>query len=165
MVLMSPSMRFKQIALPMLCWVFLADARWPPYSPPSIQWVDCAQNVPSYFGIVNVTVPTTDLPSTLKCGKLVVPMDHQKPISESNNISLSIAMHRPVDPKGVIFYNGGGGDPNTVVAWGVALGLFNTFEQLLDFDLMFMDTRGTFDSNPIAASDNGIADIAKTLSL
>jgi hypothetical protein len=32
--------------------------------------------------------------------------------------------------------NGGGGDPNVVVAWDVALGLLDAFSGLLDYDLM-----------------------------
>ena len=34
--------------------------------------------------------------------------------------------------------NGGGGDPNTAVAWEVALGAIDTFDGLLDYDLMSM---------------------------
>jgi hypothetical protein len=139
-----------------LSWVIVAAARWPPYHTPSIDWLDCKQNVPSFFALAQITVPTENLPSTLKCGNIVVPMDYNRPISDSNNITLSIAMHRPANPKGVIFFNGGGSDPNTAVAWEVALGVLDTFDGLLDFDLMMMDTRGTFDSNPMVASKEGI---------
>jgi hypothetical protein len=72
-------------------------------NPSAIQWVDCAQNVPTYFSVVNVTIDTTDLPSTLHCGEIVVPMNYREPISAQNNITLSLAMHRPVNPLGVIF--------------------------------------------------------------
>ncbi|MCJ1401946.1 hypothetical protein MMC11_005163 [Xylographa trunciseda] len=90
-------------------------------------------------------------------------MDYMKAISADNNITLSIAMYRPANPKGVIFYNGGGGDPNTPVAWEVALGLIDTFDGLLDYDLMMTDPRGTWDSNILNASDVGIAAVANLL--
>ncbi|MCJ1379735.1 hypothetical protein MMC17_002838 [Xylographa soralifera] len=150
-------MQFCQIVLSILSWVLVAAAF------PSIDWVDCGQNVPIFFTLANVTVPTTNLPSNLSCGEIVVPMDYWRPISANNNITLSLAMYRPANPKGVIFYNGGGSDPNTVVAWEVALGARDTFDGLLDYDLMMMDTRGTWDSNPLNASDTGIAAVANIL--
>lgn len=149
-------MRFLRIISLTSLPVLLA-ASLPSCESPSIQWVDCAQNVPIYFTLAGITVPTTNLPSTLKCGELVVPMNYDEPISDENNITLSIAMYRPPEPKGVLFYNGGGGDPNTCVAWEVALGAIDTFDGLLDYDLMMMDTRGTFDSNALNASEVGLA--------
>jgi hypothetical protein len=95
-------MRFLRIILPISLRVLVA-AGLPSCETPSIQWVDCAQNVPIYFTLADIPVPTTNLPPTLKCGELVVPMNYAKPISASNNITLSIAMYRPLKPKGVIF--------------------------------------------------------------
>lgn len=71
----------------------------------TIQWINCAENIPvdvaleNGINITNTTVP----PSNLHCGKLVVPMDYQRPISEKNNITLGLAMYRPPNPKGVLY--------------------------------------------------------------
>lgn len=73
-------------------------------SQPQIQWVDCKKNVNPAFPLLYPTVKLpSKLPSTLHCGYLEVPMDYSKPISSTNNITLGIAMHRPQNPKGVIF--------------------------------------------------------------
>ena len=55
---------------------------------------------------------------------------------EQNKITLGLAMYRPVKPKGVLFYNPGGTDPAAVVAWQQALEQIDTFDGLLDYDLM-----------------------------
>ena len=71
-----------------------------------IEWLDCLDNVPLYFaenGIEITDSQLQSLPPTLHCGHLVVPMDYSKPLCEDNNITLSIAMHRPENPKSVIF--------------------------------------------------------------
>ncbi|KAH0846036.1 alpha/beta-hydrolase [Fonsecaea pedrosoi] len=94
---------------------------------PEILWTDCSEHVPP-SDVFNATgVDLQHLPSTLKCGRLVVPMDYSKPLSESNNITLGLAMHRPVQPKGVIF-------------------LFVYPRKRL------MDIRGTYSSNPLNVS-------------
>lgn len=64
-----------------------------------IQWVNCSDFVPS--NLVQVELPSP-LPATLHCGNLVVPMDYSKEISTSNNITISFAMRRPENPKGLI---------------------------------------------------------------
>lgn len=126
---------------------------------PAIEWVDCHQYVPSplflNFPDANVSV----VPPTLHCGQLVVPMNYAQPVSETNNITLGLAMYRPQNPKGVLFLlvlefrlrenfaanscnhsNAGGSDQNTVFAWQTALGLIDDFQPdfsgLLEYDLM-----------------------------
>lgn len=70
----------------------------------TIKWVDCAQHVPWTLNTTDIDLE--NLPSTLKCGRLVVPMDYEKPIGAKNNITLGLAMYRPRNPKGVIFQYG-----------------------------------------------------------
>ena len=65
----------------------------------SIQWVNCASNVPQ--PLLSTTLPTT-LPSTLHCGRLNVPMDYAKPIAANNMITLGFSMYRPDKPKGLV---------------------------------------------------------------
>ncbi|KIY64817.1 hypothetical protein CYLTODRAFT_456861 [Cylindrobasidium torrendii FP15055 ss-10] len=50
-----------------------------------ISWVDCAENVPS--SLAGTTLPDT-LPATLACGRLDVPLDHSKDLSDDNVITL-----------------------------------------------------------------------------
>ncbi|EGN95189.1 hypothetical protein SERLA73DRAFT_162724 [Serpula lacrymans var. lacrymans S7.3] len=143
--------------------LFLSSSRAASISPPAqaeqIQWVNCTNNVPqplqAQFNITNwgddPSLPP--LPSTLHCGYLKVPMDYSQPIGSNNTISVGIAMYRPDNPEGVIFYNSGGpGEPVAVMAWEVALNLTQTFNGLLNFDLMMMDVRGTFSSNELNCS-------------
>lgn len=67
-----------------------------------ILWVNCSQNVPSTLDTTSVDL--TNLPSTLYCGEIVVPMDYSKPLDEGNNITLGLAMYRPATAtKGVLF--------------------------------------------------------------
>lgn len=71
----------------------------------TIQWADCAENIPIDVALendINITSATIP-PSILHCGTLVVPMDYQKPMSEQNNITLGLAMYRPPNPKGVLY--------------------------------------------------------------
>lgn len=65
----------------------------------AINWIDCTSNIPQPLQGSSLPSP---LPSTLKCGQLNVPMDHTKPFSETNNITLGFAMRRPENPKGLI---------------------------------------------------------------
>jgi hypothetical protein len=70
----------------------------------SIQWLDCAQNVPVYVQqMYNVTTwegpDLPPLPDTLACGRLNVPLDYSKPISVNNTISIGFAMNRPAGAK------------------------------------------------------------------
>ena len=75
-----------------------------PPCPSQIEWVDCSKHVPHTDIPLNLTgVDLSALPSTLHCGRFVVPMDYAKPISATNNITLGLAMYRPKNPKGVIF--------------------------------------------------------------
>lgn len=67
----------------------------------SIQWVDCASNVPSTLTDANVTLPAS-LPSTLACGRLDVPMDYSQPISDNNTITLGFSMYRPENPQALL---------------------------------------------------------------
>lgn len=68
-----------------------------------IDWVRCSDHVPSSDVFDPNGVDLQNLPPTLKCGQLVVPMDYSKPLGVGNNITLGIGMYRPVQPKGVIF--------------------------------------------------------------
>lgn len=66
----------------------------------AIQWVDCASNVPTTLnGTVQLPSP---LPSTLKCGRLDVPMDYSKPMGDNNTITLGFSMYRPNNSQGLI---------------------------------------------------------------
>ncbi|KAE8449055.1 hypothetical protein EG329_008643 [Mollisiaceae sp. DMI_Dod_QoI] len=122
---------------------------------PSIRWLDCAETVPGPTTSDTFNASAIDLmklPSTLHCGQLDVPMDYSKPFCESNMITLGLAMYRPVNPKGVLFFNPGGTDAGVVIAWEVALNITQVFEGLLDFDLLVLDVRGTFSSNQLNVS-------------
>ena len=67
----------------------------------NITWVDCSQNVPNIFDSTGVDL--ANLPPTLHCGQIEVPLDYAKPLGVSNKIILGLAMYRPERPKGVIF--------------------------------------------------------------
>lgn len=117
---------------------------------PSIHWINCSENVPSTLDTTGVNF--LSLPSTLHCGQISVPLDYSKPLGVNNKVTLGMAMYRPEKPQGVIFYNAGGSDPNVVVAWQTALNQSQAFSNLLDFDLLMLDTRGTFSSVPLNVS-------------
>jgi len=71
---------------------------------PEINWVDCAKNVPDVASAFDTSaLNLANLPSTLHCGQLDVPMDYSKPFGDTNQVTLGLAMYRPVKPKGVIF--------------------------------------------------------------
>ncbi|KAI1120119.1 hypothetical protein F5Y10DRAFT_290288 [Nemania abortiva] len=115
-----------------------------------IQWVDCRAHVPSTLALNSTEL--ANLPETLRCGQISVPMDYSRPCGFENNITLGIAMHRPQKAKGAIFVNPGGSDPVAVLAWEMALNLSDTFKGLEDYDLMMMDVRGTYSSNTLNVS-------------
>ncbi|KAI0466534.1 hypothetical protein F4859DRAFT_518993 [Xylaria cf. heliscus] len=115
-----------------------------------IEWLDCRDHVPSTLTLTSKDL--MDLPKTLRCGRISVPMDYSRPHDYENNITIGIAMHRPQDSKGAIFVNPGGSDPVAVLAWEMALNRTDTFKGLEDYDLMMMDIRGTFSSNPLNVS-------------
>ncbi|KAG0646648.1 hydrolase [Hyphodiscus hymeniophilus] len=124
---------------------------------PIIRWVDCAEYVPESTveggGSFNAsTVDLQNLPSTLNCGRLHVPMDYSKPFCDENKITLGVATYRPASPKTHVFFCPGGTDPGVVVAWEVALNLTNAFLGLEDFEIIVMDIRGTQSSNPLNVS-------------
>ncbi|KAF4637604.1 hypothetical protein G7Y89_g477 [Cudoniella acicularis] len=123
--------------------------------PGIIRWTDCAKSVPELTtsGTLNTSaIDLTMLPPTLHCGQLDVPMDYSKPFCETNMITLGLAMYRPVNPKGVLFFNPGGTDAGVVVAWEVALNVTQAFDGLLDLELLVLDVRGTFSSNQLNVS-------------
>jgi hypothetical protein len=64
-----------------------------------IQWVDCESNVPQ--PLQDTELPK-ELPSTLRCGRLDVPMDYSKPFSIDNKITLGFSMYRPDNPQGLV---------------------------------------------------------------
>lgn len=66
-----------------------------------IRWVDCSEHVPSTLDLTGVNL--NNLPPTLHCGQLDVPMDYSRPLSPNNTITLGLAMYRPAKPKGVLF--------------------------------------------------------------
>ncbi|EIM92798.1 uncharacterized protein STEHIDRAFT_136539 [Stereum hirsutum FP-91666 SS1] len=125
----------------------------------SVQWVDCALNVPSPLLEDNITLPDT-LPSTLACGRLDVAMDYSQPMDENNTIALGFSMYRPENPQGLLNFNPGG--PALEVssyAWQVALNLSgaDAFTGLESFDILAMDVRGTYFSNPLNCFIDGIS--------
>jgi hypothetical protein len=72
----------------------------------NISWIDCSKNVPLVPGDTTFdpsTVDLNNLPTTLHCGQIEVPMDYSRPISPSNNITVGLAMYRPEKPKGALF--------------------------------------------------------------
>lgn len=127
-----------------------------------IQWVDCANNVPVPIQqAYNLTGQSWKgshlpvLPKTLKCGRINVPMDYEKPISANNTISIGFAMYRPNGAKELLNFNPGGpGVEVASYAWNIALN--NTvpsyFAGLLNQDFLGMDVRGTHQSTPINCS-------------
>jgi hypothetical protein len=83
-------------------WTTLSTAHVVPLE--RITWVACSQVVPDFPGVLNLTgVDLANLPSTLHCGQIVVPMDYEKPLCADNNITLGFTMYRPANPHGVIF--------------------------------------------------------------
>ncbi|KAI1346989.1 hypothetical protein F5Y01DRAFT_319158 [Xylaria sp. FL0043] len=132
-------------------YILLALFVWPIHGYiPSIQWLDCHAHVPSTLTLNSAELMS--LPETLQCGQISVPMDYSRPYSCANSITLGIAMHRPQKAKGAIFVNPGGSDPVAVLAWEMALNLTDEFKGLEDYDLMMMDVRGTYSSNPLNVS-------------
>lgn len=85
-------------AYALFCFIFTLAA-----ASPEILWTDCSEHIPPSTVFDSTGVDLQHLPSTLKCGQIVVPMDYARPLSESNNITLGLAMHRPLHPKGAIF--------------------------------------------------------------
>ena len=75
------------------------------HSLPRIDWVDCQNNVPTVLSqiVPNNTFSTSSLPSTLHCGHTDVPVDYASTTGDGEKITLGLAMHRPKDPKGLLF--------------------------------------------------------------
>ncbi|KIM77254.1 hypothetical protein PILCRDRAFT_12233 [Piloderma croceum F 1598] len=118
----------------------------------TIQWIDCASHVPQ--PLKNTSLPAT-LPSTLHCGRLNVPMDYLQPMSENNTITLGFSMYRPQNSQGLINFNPGGpGQEAASYGWRFALNLTDAswFAGLEAFDILAMDVRGTYSSNPLNCS-------------
>ncbi|MCJ1309048.1 hypothetical protein MMC25_002703 [Agyrium rufum] len=142
----------RKIAGIVLLWSSFTESS--PVFIPKIEWVQCARNVPVPATNFNVTgVNLRALPSTLHCGRLVVPIDYSYPISASNNITLGLAMYRPQNPKGVLFFCPGGTDPGVAAIWQMALNqtgpFMPDFSGLQMYDVMAMDIRGTWTSNQL----------------
>ncbi|OCL11744.1 hypothetical protein AOQ84DRAFT_373710 [Glonium stellatum] len=118
---------------------------------PKIEWRDCRDQVPLTLDLTGLNLD--NLPSTLYCGEITVPMNYAEPISAQNNITVGLAMYRPEkEPKGIVFFNPGGSDEATVFARQVAFNQTEEFSGLTDFDLMMMDVRGTYHPNPLNVS-------------
>ncbi|KAK5047507.1 hypothetical protein LTR84_006604 [Exophiala bonariae] len=94
---------------------------------PEIHWVDCKDHVPPSDVFDPAGIDLENLPPTLMCGRIAVPMDYSQPLDGSNNITLGLAMHRPSNPKGIIFFSPGGSDNAVVHAWNFALGINSPF--------------------------------------
>ncbi|KUJ13789.1 uncharacterized protein LY89DRAFT_590287 [Mollisia scopiformis] len=145
-------MHLRYLLLAEALFVLPSFSRSIPQPPPTIRWLDCANAVPSPTTTSSLNISSidlTNLPSTLLCGELDVPMDYSKPMSDANMITLGLGMHRPTDPKGVLFFNPGGTDAGVIVAWDIALNVSHAFDGLLDFDILVLDVRGTFSSNQL----------------
>ncbi|KAF7965755.1 hypothetical protein HWV62_42002 [Athelia sp. TMB] len=143
---MTRMLHLRVLALSQLALGALASVK------PVIQWVNCAEHVP--IPLQGTSLPNP-LPSTLHCGLLDVPMDHSKPISSSNNITIGFAMHRPKNPQGLLNFNPGGPDAEVAsFAWDISLNISNAgwFTGLSNFDFLAIDVRGTYQSNPLNCS-------------
>ncbi|KAI1737678.1 hypothetical protein F4680DRAFT_467959 [Xylaria scruposa] len=135
----------------LLVYIFSTFIIWQAHSHiHSVEWLDCHDHIPSTLALTSTEL--MNLPKTLQCGRISLPMDYNRPYGYENNITIGLAMHRPHDPKGAIFVNPGGSDPVAVLAWEMALNLTDTFKGLEDYDLMMMDVRGTYSSNPLNVS-------------
>lgn len=78
--------------------------------------------------------------------------DYSKPFCNENKITLGLATYLPKHSKGPLFFCPGGTDPGVVTIWEVALNLTNAFSGLLDFQIIAIDIRGTYSSNPLNVS-------------
>ena len=139
-------MAFHQFLLRLACCCSILVAV---ISAQKIDWLDCSKHVAEAVTFLNTTgIDLSKHPPTLHCGRLTVPMDYSKPIGASNNITLGLAMYRPKNPKGAIFFCPGGTDAGAVTAWSVVLNrnsnLWPNFSGLKDYDLMMIDIRGTW---------------------
>ncbi|EIN04628.1 hypothetical protein PUNSTDRAFT_146302, partial [Punctularia strigosozonata HHB-11173 SS5] len=145
-----------------------------PYRPPftsnfgaQLEWIDCSVNVPAPVQQqFNVTTWNASglppLPSTLACGHLTVPLDYSAPISDTNNITLGFAMHRPGNATQLLNFNPGGpGLEAASFAWGIALNSSSSamFDGVLDQDFLAVDVRGVGQSNPLNCSLVAAAEI------
>ena len=78
-----------------------------------------------------------------------------------NNITLDLAMYRPKNPTGVVFFCPGGTDAGAAATWPVSLNqdsnFWSNFSGLEDYDLMAMDIRATWSSNKLDVSLDTIA--------
>ncbi|OQU95518.1 hypothetical protein CLAIMM_01707 [Cladophialophora immunda] len=129
-------------AYALFCFIFTLAA-----ASPEILWTDCSEHIPPSTVFDPTGVDLQHLPSTLKCGQIVVPMDYSRPLSGSDN--------------------------GVVHAWNLALNITSPFTPdfsgLTDYDLMsaehptrfvslkliflsVMDIRGTYSSNPLNVS-------------
>ncbi|KAH8823335.1 hypothetical protein DL96DRAFT_1617268 [Flagelloscypha sp. PMI_526] len=119
-----------------------------------IRWLNCSTNVPAPIqSSLNITNWEGPLPDTLKCGRLDVPIDYEKPFEDENRISVAFSLYTPENSRGTIFYNPGGpGDEAQSSAWLLATNQSQLFSGLEDYEFMMMDTRGTHASSPLNCS-------------
>ncbi|KAJ7612680.1 hypothetical protein FB45DRAFT_1117201, partial [Roridomyces roridus] len=129
-----------------------------------IRWVDCHSRVPdaltSTFNLTGTEIG--ELPPTLFCGEMEVPMDYSKPFDAAGNrITVGFAMNRPKKAAGLIAYHAGGpGDDAVSQAWENALNLSSTFVGLEEFDFLALNTRGIQFSNPLNLSTGFFEDVS-----
>ncbi|KAK4701231.1 hypothetical protein P7C70_g5010, partial [Phenoliferia sp. Uapishka_3] len=124
-----------------------------PTSPPSVEWVNCADHIPEPLQGLLPNSTLDSLPTTLKCGQLHVPVDYGKPYSKTNSIALGFTTYNPPDALGTIVFNPGGpGDEVASFGWQLALNTTDEFTGLEDFNFILMDVRGTYQSNQISCS-------------
>ncbi|KAF7295890.1 hypothetical protein HMN09_01132700 [Mycena chlorophos] len=128
--------------------------------PAPLRTVNCATNVPQPIAAaLNLTtgVFPSQLPPSLVCGEIDVPMDYSKPLGPENNITVGFAMNRPQNPVGLmLFHAGGPGLDAASAAWAIALNSSDaaTFEGLEEMDFLAVNTRGIQFSNPLNCTAN-----------
>ncbi|KAJ7784932.1 hypothetical protein DFH07DRAFT_907611 [Mycena maculata] len=118
----------------------------------TIRWLDCYDRIPTTMQEEFNVTTSTPIPSSLRCGKLDVPLDYSRPFDpNTNNITIGFAMNRPSNPQGVIYHHPGGpGIDAASQAWENALNLSNTFTSLMDdFDILAINMRGLEFSTPL----------------
>jgi hypothetical protein len=78
---------------------------------PETVYVDCLQQVPQSIldslTVSNTSLPAT-LPTSLKCGYVVVPVGYSKPLTPANSLNVSFSINAINSTRGVLLYNPGG---------------------------------------------------------
>jgi hypothetical protein len=77
----------------------------PTNSDSKVQWIDCNSNIPPVVAAShglnstnvadlpsNIATAVNSITSTLRCGRLDVPMDYSKPLADNNKITLAFTV-------------------------------------------------------------------------